>query len=72
MNIDAIFQAITVAGLIGLFGWVFSLQGKISTFVTRDNLAQFQRDLANNFAKVHEELKKVSEDIAFLRGKSEK
>lgn len=70
VNVENIIQAITIAGLVGVGGWVFALQGKIATFVTRADLADMQKGIGDNFSKLHDELKKVSEDLAYLRGKS--
>lgn len=70
VNLENIIQAVTIAGLIGVGGWVFALQGKIATFVTRADLADMQKGIGENFSKLHDELKKVSEDLAYLRGKS--
>lgn len=70
VNVENIIQAITIAALVGLGGWVFALQGRIATFVTRADLADMQKGIGDNFSKLHDELKKVSEDLAYLRGKS--
>ena len=70
VNLEHIIQAVTIAGVVGLGGWVFALQGKIATFVTRADLADMQKGIGDNFSKLHDELKKVSEDLAYLRGKS--
>lgn len=70
VNLENIIQAVTIAGLIGVGGWVFALQGKIATFVTRSDLADMQKGIGDNFSKLHDELRKVSEDLAYLRGKS--
>lgn len=70
LNVEHVVQAVTIAGVIGLGRWVFALQGKIATFVTRSDLADMQKGIGDNFSKLHDELKKVSEDLAYLRGKS--
>lgn len=70
MNLEHILNGVCLAGLVGLGGWVFALQGKIATFVTRADLADMQKGIGENFSKLHDELKKVSEDLAYLRGKS--
>lgn len=71
MNFESIVQALTIASVTGLFVWVFRLQGKIATFVTREDLSNIQKDFQSNFSKLHDELKKVAEDLAYLRGRSE-
>lgn len=70
MNFDALFQLLAGSAIIGLFGWVFNLQGRIATFVTREDLSRFQKDVHDNFGKVLDEMKKLAEDLAYLRGKS--
>lgn len=70
MNFEAVFQTVTGAAIVGLFGWVFNLQGKIATFVTREDLSRLQKDVHDNFGKVLDEMKKLAEDLAYLRGKS--
>lgn len=71
MSFETIVQSLTIAAVTGLFVWVFKLQGKIATFVTREDLSNIQRDFQVNFSKLHDELKKVAEDLAYLRGRSE-
>jgi hypothetical protein len=73
MNVDpgTIFQVILGAGLIGLGKWVWNLNAKVATFVTREQLGEFQKELSSNFNAIHTELKKVAEDLAYLRGRSE-
>lgn len=72
MNIDlsVLAQMIMGASILGLFAWVFQMQGRISQFVTWENMREIQDSISSNFAELHSELKKLSEDLAYLRGKS--
>lgn len=73
MNIDpsAILGTVAIAGVIGLARWVWSLQGKIATFVTYKDLKELQSGIDNSFRVIHEQLGKLAEDVAYLRGRSE-
>ncbi len=63
MNMAEFYEYMTRAAVLGLFGWVFILQGKVSTFVT-------QKELHDSLGLLHAELKKIGEDLAYLKGKS--
>lgn len=64
VNMSDLYEYLTRAAVLGLFGWVFVLQGKIATFVT-------QKDLQETMGEVRKELTKIIEDLAYLKGKSE-
>lgn len=59
-----LYEYLTRGAIVGLFVWVFVLQGKIATFVT-------QKDLQDTMGEVRKELTKIVEDLAYLKGKSE-
>jgi len=71
VNIDpnTLFNALLLALILGLGKWVWSLNAKVATFVTREQLGEFHREMNSNFSAVHSELRKLLEDLAYLKGK---
>lgn len=72
MNIDPqiIVQGVSVIVIAGLIKDHIAIRSRMATFITQDAMRKIESEISHRFNEVSTELRKIAEDLAFLRGKS--